>query len=90
MITAAVSNSFKLALAESVLSDQFKTALYSSAANLNADTTEYTTDGEVSGAGYSAGGMDLESTVAQQDKPSFLTGPLTRFGWMQASPHVER
>jgi hypothetical protein len=64
MITAAVSNSFRLALAESVLGDQFKIALYTSAANLDADTTEYTTDGEVSGAGYATGGMDLEGITA--------------------------
>jgi hypothetical protein len=64
MITVAISNSFKLALAESVLGDQFKIALYTSDANLNVDTTEYTTNGEVSGPGYTAGGMDLESIVA--------------------------
>jgi hypothetical protein len=87
MITAAISNSFKLALAESVLGDQFKIALYSSTANLNTDTSEYTTEGEVSGQGYTAGGMDLEGIIAQADaKPPFLTGQSTQNGPMQPSP----
>lgn len=37
-------------------SDVFKLALYDSTATLGADTTAYSTTGEISGTGYSAGG----------------------------------
>jgi hypothetical protein len=37
-------------------------ALYTNAATLNENTTAYTTDGEVTGAGYTAGGQQLTIT----------------------------
>jgi len=37
--------------------DTFKGALYLASATINASTTVYTTSGEVTGAGYSAGGV---------------------------------
>jgi hypothetical protein len=37
----------------------FKIALYTNAATLNADTAGYTSDGEVSASGYTAGGQAL-------------------------------
>lgn len=39
--------------------DTFKIALYSSSASLGATTTAYTSSGEISGTGYSAGGATL-------------------------------
>lgn len=39
--------------------DSFKAALYEATATINAATTVYTVTGEVSGSGYSAGGVDL-------------------------------
>lgn len=39
--------------------DTFKLALYTGAASLGPDTTAYTTSNEVSGPGYSAGGITL-------------------------------
>lgn len=39
--------------------DAFKIALYTAEANIGASTTAYTATGEVSGAGYSAGGIAL-------------------------------
>jgi len=39
--------------------DTLKIALYTANANLNEATTIYTTDGEVSGGGYTAGGVTL-------------------------------
>ena len=56
--------SFKKQLLEAVHDfrvggDTFKIALYSEAANIGPQTTEYTTDGEITGAGYSAGGLVL-------------------------------
>jgi hypothetical protein len=37
--------------------DTFRAALYLASATINASTTVYTTSGEVTGAGYSAGGI---------------------------------
>ena len=45
------------------LPDTFKIALYTANANISSATTVYTTDGEVSGGGYVAGGITL--TVSQ-------------------------
>jgi hypothetical protein len=39
--------------------DSFKAALYLASATMNAGATAYTVTGEVSGAGYSPGGVDL-------------------------------
>ncbi len=39
--------------------DSFKAALYLASATVNASTTAYSSSGEVSGTGYSAGGVDL-------------------------------
>jgi hypothetical protein len=41
--------------------DTFKAALYLTTATLNATTTAYTTSGEVSGTGYTAGGISITS-----------------------------
>lgn len=45
--------------------DTLKMALYSASASMNADTTTYTTSGEVSGSGYTAGGVTLTSVTVQ-------------------------
>ena len=39
--------------------DTFKIALYTAAADLNADTTVYSTTNEITGTGYTAGGNTL-------------------------------
>ena len=39
--------------------DTFKAALYEATATYNASTTAYSTTGEVSGAGYTAGGVNV-------------------------------
>lgn len=61
--TAALCNSFKqelLAMTPHTAADVYKIALYTdAAATLNAATTAYTATGEVSGAGYTAGGNNL-------------------------------
>jgi len=64
MITAGLTNSFKQQLLLGVhdfLTDTFKIALYTSSAVLGPDTTVYTTNNEVSGAGYTAGGLQLQN-----------------------------
>ena len=61
-----ICNSFKQQLLEGkhdFSSHTFKLALYSSSASLSAATTDYTTTGEVTGTGYSAGGAALTVTA---------------------------
>jgi hypothetical protein len=65
-ITQTLTTSFKLELLEAVhdfSSDVFKLAVYTSAANLGADTLVYTASGEVTSAGYTAGGQVLTGVI---------------------------
>lgn len=65
-ISQTLTDSFKKEVLEGVhdfSSDTFKIALYESTASLNADTTAYTTSGEISGTGYTAGGEELTGTT---------------------------
>lgn len=68
MITQTQTTSFKKELYEGIhdlLNDTIKIALYTAYANLGAATTAYTTDGEVSGTGYAAGGVVLTGATVQ-------------------------
>ena len=71
MITSAYCTSFKKQLLEGahdfrVGQNVFKIALYTEVANLDANTTAYTTTGEIVGTGYTAGGLVLtQSNPAQ-------------------------
>lgn len=51
----------------------FYIALYTNSATLDADTTAYTTTGEVSASGYTAGGEQLTPTVSSSNGVSFVT-----------------
>jgi len=44
--------------------DTFKAALFEDTATLDASTTTYSSSGEVSGAGYSAGGISVSNATA--------------------------
>jgi len=44
--------------------DTFKAALYLATATINADSTAYTATGEVSGSGYTAGGITVPNATA--------------------------
>lgn len=65
MISTALTTSFKKELLEGVHDfrvsggDTFKIALYNASAVLGAQTTAYTTDNEITGSGYTAGGTTL-------------------------------
>lgn len=66
MFVQTLTTSFKQQLLLAVHDfsvDTFKIALYTSNANLNADTTIYTITGEVSGTGYTATGNTLTGTT---------------------------
>lgn len=69
MITQTMTTSFKVECLKAVhdltttTGDVFKIALYSSAATLDADTTVYTTTGEITGTNYVAGGATLTNVT---------------------------
>ena len=44
--------------------DTFKAALYLASATINASTTAYTATGEVTGTGYTAGGVTVTNATA--------------------------
>ena len=75
-ISQVLCTSFKKELLEGThnfSSHTFKIALYTSAATLNADTTVYSTDNEVSGTGYDAGTkVIVASAVASGDDVGFV------------------
>jgi len=80
-ITQAMCTSFKKELLEGQhdfrsAGDTFKLALYSAAATLSAGTTNFTTSGEVEGAGYSSGGIELTNV----DPTNSGTVGITNFG----------
>jgi hypothetical protein len=65
-ITQAMCTSFKadvLNKEQDLDADTLKIALYTSSATLDATTTAYSATNEVSGTGYSAGGVTLTSTT---------------------------
>ena len=53
--------------------DTFKGALYLTSATINAATTAYTVTGEVSGTGYSAGGVSVTNATAPSSTNSSST-----------------
>ena len=91
-ITQAMCTSFKEDLfqkEQDLDTDTIKIALYTSSANLDASTTAYTTSGEVSGTGYSAGGVTLTgATIGTSgttayvdfDDPEWTTASFTTAG----------
>jgi len=70
MIVQTQTTSFKAQLYEGVhnlLTDSLKIALYTANANLDASTTVYTTDSEITGTGYTAGGLAITGVTVQSD-----------------------
>ena len=69
MISQTLTTSFKTQLLTAThnftasTGDTFKMALYLSTATVDADTTAYTATGEISGTGYTAGGISLTTTT---------------------------
>lgn len=79
-ITQAMCTSFKAEVLlgvhdfRSTGGDTFKIALYTSLANIDANTTAYTTVGEVTGANYTAGGAVLVNGGVTASNNSASTG----------------
>ena len=66
-IAQTATNEFKTGLMNGTFNfstDTFKIALYTANASLDATTAAYTSSGEVSATGYTAGGQALTVTVA--------------------------
>lgn len=68
MIQTGITTAAKVLLLKSVLNDTCKIALYSGDAGIGPDTREYTPEGEVSGAGYVAGGIKLKGCEVFEDE----------------------
>ena len=69
-------NTLRSGLADGTINfatDTFYLALYTNAATLNAQTTDYTTDGEASGGNYVAGGSVVTATVTNSGTSSGST-----------------
>lgn len=85
-ITQALCNSAKPALMSGQIdlrtgtAQTFKLALYTSSATLNKTTTAYTSANEVSGTGYTAGGVDLVINQSPQ-----LSGDIAIMDFADAS-----
>lgn len=81
MITQALTSSFKQELLQGVHdldNDVFYIALYIPSANIDSTTTVYTTSGEASGTGYTAGGQQLVNLGAS------LSGTIAYASWENA------
>lgn len=87
--TAALCNSFKqelLAMTPHTAADVYKIALYTdAAATLNKSTTAYTATGEVTGAGYTAGGATLAGFTASLDTDTAILDWTTDPTWAAAT-----
>ena len=75
-ITQAMCTSFKSEILDEqhdLVADTLKIALYTSSASLDASTTAFTTSNEISGTGYSSGGVELTSrTVSTSGTTAFF------------------
>lgn len=76
MISQTLCTSFKQQLFLAVhdfSTDEIKIALYTGAASLDASTTFYTTDEEITGVGYTAGGIILTvSTIEASGTTAYV------------------
>lgn len=91
--TQAISTSFKTeqlngihAFGTSVVragttADTFKAALFLASATLNAATTTYSTTGEVTGTGYTAGGVTFTWIAPSSSGTTAFTTPSASFSW---------
>lgn len=74
-ISQGATNTFKVGMPSGDFdfgTDTFKIALYTGAASIGPETAAYTSDGEASASGYTAGGQAL--TVTQQPTIGSQTG----------------
>lgn len=90
-ILQTATTSFKVQLLQAVHNfgptspNTFKIALYTAAADINADTTVYTTTGEVVGTGYTAGGNTLAISVSPTSGNNSLAIPTAYISFVNSS-----
>ena len=91
-ILQTATTSFKVQLLQAVHNfgpttpNTYKIALYTAAANINADTTVYTTSGELpSTGGYSAGGNTLTISVSPTSGNNSLAIPTAYISFVNTS-----
>jgi hypothetical protein len=65
----------------STAADTWKAALYLASATVNAGTTAYSATGEVTGAGYTAGGVTFTWTAPNSSGTTAFTTPSASFSW---------
>ncbi len=77
MIIQGTTTSFKdqiLKGVQDLSTDTLKIALYTALASLNKDTVAYTTDSEITGTGYTAGGQQLSNvTVTASEGVAYVS-----------------
>jgi hypothetical protein len=87
MIVQTQTTSFKKELYQGIhnlLTDNLYIALYTANADLNADTTVYTTSNEITGTGYSSGGkLILNVTVESSGSTAYVS--FNNPSWVPAS-----
>lgn len=90
-IAQTATTSFKVELLQAVHNfgptgaDTYNIALYTAAANIGASTTVYTTDGEVTGTGYTAGGKALTIAVSPTSSNNTLGVPTAYVSFSNAT-----
>jgi hypothetical protein len=88
-ITQAMATSFKVQILngqQNFTSNTFKLALYTSAANLDQNTTVYTTSNEVASAGnYTAGGNTLTVSVTPTNSGNVAYISYANTSWANAT-----
>ena len=63
----AITKEFKRMLLESIKTDTFKVALYTSSSTIDENTLVYTSTNEISATGYTAGGVTLSGATVDVD-----------------------
>jgi hypothetical protein len=83
-IVQTQTTSFKTELYQAIhnfTTDTFKIALYAANADLNSATTAYSTTNEVTGSGYTAGGIALTgTTIGSADYTAYVNFANAAFG----------
>ena len=63
----------------------YKIALYNALATINSETTAYTTDNEITGTGYTAGGLTLTPTVGSDTSNNTAYVTFNNVTWSPAN-----
>lgn len=63
----------------------YKIALYNALATINSETTAYTTDNEITGTGYTAGGLTLTPTVGSDTSNNTAYVTFANVTWSPAN-----